>query len=101
MDKYGEVVPVKLFIAGCTDRVGDAGHNKALSTARAQAIAKWLRKNGYVQPIYYYGFGEGLPAVPTADGVEEVANRRVLYIVAANPPPSSSGIPSVNWKELK
>ena len=26
--KYGSVVPVKLYIAGCTDTVGDGAHNK-------------------------------------------------------------------------
>ena len=31
--KYGSVVPVKLYIAGCTDTVGDGGHNKSRPTS--------------------------------------------------------------------
>jgi len=95
--KYGSVVPVKLYIAGCTDRVGDAGSNKTLSNQRAKAISDWLRGHGYDAPIYYYGFGESLLAVKTADGVEESANRRVLYIVTSDTPPD---LPSVSWRQL-
>ena len=100
LDKYGSVVPVKLYIGGCTDTVGSQDHNRDLSMARARSIAQWLRSHGYSHPIYYYGFGESLLAVKTGDGVDEVQNRRALYIVSSNPPPSSSGIPSVNWREL-
>ena len=95
LDKYGSVVPVKLYIAGCTDTVGDASHNRDLSRRRAKAIATWLRSNGYDMPIYYHGFGESLLAVRTGDGVDEGRNRRALYMVGANPPPAGSGIPSV------
>lgn len=100
LEKYGDVVPVKLYIAGCTDTVGDSGGNKELSRRRARSIAKWLRSNGYTGPIYYYGFGESLLAVSTGDNVDEVRNRRVLYMVGASPPPSGSGVPSVNWIKL-
>ncbi|HJN75448.1 MAG TPA: OmpA family protein [Myxococcota bacterium] len=100
LDKYGEVVPVKLYIAGCTDTVGDGASNRNLSSRRAKAIAKWLRSHGYSEPIYYHGFGEGLLAVPTGDGVDEQSNRRALYLVGASPPPAGSGIPAVSWQAL-
>ncbi|MCP4805486.1 MAG: OmpA family protein [Proteobacteria bacterium] len=100
LEKYGDVVPVKLYIAGCTDTVGDAGGNRDLSRRRAKSIAKWLRAHGYSEPIYYHGFGEGLLAVPTGDGVDMQANRRALYLVGAAPPPAGSGIPSVSWTAL-
>ena len=96
--KYGSVVPVKLYIAGCTDTVGDGSHNKKLSNQRAKAISDWLRGHGYDAPIYYYGFGESLQAVKTGDGVDESANRRVLYIVTSDTPPD---LPSVSWKQLQ
>ena len=67
LDKYGSVVPVKLYIGGCTDTVGDQAHNRDLSMARARAIFQWLRSHGYSHPIYYYGFGENLLAVKTGD----------------------------------
>jgi len=98
--KYGSLVPVKLYIAGCTDTVGDKASNRDLSKRRARAIARWLRAHGYSKPIYYHGFGEGLLAVPTGDQVDNAANRRALYMVGANPPPSGSGIPQVNWSPL-
>ena len=101
LDKYGSVVPVKLYIGGCTDTVGSRSSNKELSRARARSIAKWLRANGYDQPIFYYGFGEDWLAVQTKDGVNEAENRRVEYIVSTNPPPASTGVPQVTWKELK
>lgn len=100
LDLYGEVVPVKLYIAGCTDTVGDSAHNRDLSQRRAKAIATWLRRNGYDKPIFYHGFGEGLLAVNTGDGVDEARNRRALYMVGANPPPASAGVPAVRWIEL-
>jgi len=100
LDKYGEVVPVKLYIAGCTDTQGDKASNRDLSRRRARAIARWLRSHGYSKPIYYHGFGEELLAVPTGDGVDEAANRRALYMVGANPPPAGSGVPSVRWTPL-
>jgi len=100
VEKYGEIVPVKLYIAGCTDTVGDAGHNRDLSRRRAKAIAQWLRAHGYDRPIYFHGFGESLLAVRTGDGVDEARNRRVLYMVGANPPPAGSGVPRVSWSAL-
>lgn len=100
LDKYGEVVPVKLYVAGCTDTVGDAGSNRDLSRRRARAIASWLRSHGYGKPIYYHGFGESLLAVATGDEVDNQANRRALYMVGANPPPEGSGVPSVSWTPL-
>lgn len=100
LDKYGEMVPVKLYIAGCTDTVGSAAHNQDLSLRRARAIASWLRSNGYSLEVNYYGFGERFLAVSTGDGVDEPKNRRVLYLVGANPPPPSTGVPQVGWKRL-
>ncbi|MDP2307449.1 MAG: OmpA family protein [Pseudomonadota bacterium] len=100
LDKYGAIVPVKLYIAGCTDTVGDAAHNKDLSYRRAQSIAGWLRAKGYQEPIFYYGFGESLLAAQTGDGVDNPLNRRALYMVGANPPPPGSGVPGASWKPL-
>ncbi len=100
LELYGDIVPVKLYIAGCTDTVGTASSNKDLSRRRARAIARWLRSHGFTHPIYYYGFGEGLLAVQTGDGVDEIRNRRALYLVGANPPPTGSGVPGVGWIAL-
>lgn len=100
LDKYGSIVPVKLYIAGCTDTMGDAGHNLDLSQRRARAIAGWLRGHGYAKPIFYHGFGEGWLQVQTGDQVDEQANRRAVYMVGANPPPPGSGVPAGAWTPL-
>jgi outer membrane protein OmpA-like peptidoglycan-associated protein len=91
---------VKLYIAGCTDTVGDEAHNRDLSQSRARAIATWLRTHGYSKPIYYHGFGESWLSVPTGDGVDSPANRRAMYMVGANPPPAGSGVPVAAWTPL-
>ncbi len=98
--KYGSMVPVKLYIAGCTDTVGDAGHNSELSARRARSIGRWLKSHGYSGPIFTHGFGESLLAVQTGDGEDNILNRRALYLVGANPPPAGSGIPRVGWSPL-
>jgi len=98
--RYGDIVPVKLYIAGCTDTVGDAGANQGLSQRRARAIAQWLRTHGYSHPIYFYGFGETYLAVPTGDEEDNQSNRRALYYVGAVPPPPSTGVPQVPWIPL-
>ncbi len=100
IEKYGEVVPVKLYIGGCTDTVGSGGSNRDLSRRRAKTLAIWLRSHGYDRPIYYYGFGESWLARSTGDEVDEQANRRAVYMVGANPPPPSAGVPQVAWIQL-
>jgi outer membrane protein OmpA-like peptidoglycan-associated protein len=100
VEKYGDLVPVKLYIAGCTDTVGSQASNMDLSRRRARAIARWLNEHGFTYGTYYHGFGEGLQAVETGDEVEESRNRRALYLVSSNPPPAGSGIPSVGWTKL-
>ena len=100
IDKYGEVVPVKLFIGGCTDTVGNKSSNAELSRKRARAIGAWLRDHGTAIPIFYHGFGESWLATPTGDEVDNATNRRAVYMVGANPPPSSAGVPAARWSGL-
>lgn len=98
--KYGDIVDMELFVAGYTDSQGDAGSNRALSLRRARSIAGWFRERGFTRPIWIQGFGEDGQAVPTADGVDEQANRRALYILAARKPSTSHDIPRSNWQKL-
>jgi outer membrane protein OmpA-like peptidoglycan-associated protein len=100
VQKYGEVVPVKLYIGGCTDTVGSREGNARLSRERARSIGAWLRTSGLDIPVFFHGFGEGWLAVPTADGVDNVLNRRAVYMVGANPPPASAGVPRGRWSAL-
>ena len=60
----------------------------------------WLANHGVTIPIYYHGFGEDWLAEVTADGVDSEANRRAIYMVGANPPPSGAGVPPARWLRL-
>lgn len=95
--KYGALVPIKLFVGGYTDTVGDAAHNATLSRDRAKALAAWFRQRGFDGPIAYQGFGEGALAVATADSVDEARNRRAIYLLAAETPSLSSDVPRSDW----
>ncbi len=99
--KYGEFVQCKLFIAGYTDTVGDPGSNQTLSNNRARSIARYFQGKGFEFPVFYQGFGESVLAVPTGDSVDEPANRRALYILAAEQPPRSTDVPRGNWTRLQ
>lgn len=100
VEKYSQFAVVNLYVAGYTDTVGDASHNQSLSRDRAKSIAHWFQSNGFTGNIYYQGFGESVLAVPTGDGVDEAQNRRVLYVVAATQPASSTPFPKGNWTKL-
>jgi outer membrane protein OmpA-like peptidoglycan-associated protein len=68
-----------LEVDGYTDTSGDKGHNLQLSEARAHSVADALAREGVAgNRIRTRGFGETNLAVPTADGVREMQNRRVV-----------------------
>ncbi len=97
---YGDVVEIELYVGGYTDTVGTAANNQALSDRRARAIGRWFRKRGFTRPIHFQGFGESALAVATADETAEPANRRSLYVLAAQVPPVSEHLPATAWKRL-
>ena len=69
-------------VTGHADRAGPAEYNLALSLRRADAVREALAARGIAAGrIGVAGRGEAEPAVPTADGVAEPANRRVEIIV--------------------
>ncbi len=98
--KYGKLLPIKLYIAGHTDTVAAAAHNQRLSTERALAIARTFRRKGFDRPIFYRGFGEHCPKVPTPDETDEPRNRRAEYVLAAEPPPVGCDAGGGRWKRL-
>ena len=99
-EAYSQYVEVRLYIGGYTDTVGDRGDNQSLSNRRAKAIAGAFRNKGFSGAIFYQGFGEDGLAVATEDSVDEVANRRAVYILASRPPAPSSALPRAQWKSL-
>ncbi len=103
--KYGQgvggfPVPIRLYVAGYTDTVGSKSSNQQLSTRRARSIAAWFRRHGFERPIYVQGFGETGLIRPTADEVDDAANRRALYLLSAWHPGQSLLIPADHWKLL-
>lgn len=100
LDKYGSVVDIELFVAGYTDTVGTADSNQGLSERRARSIAGWFRARGFSGPIWYQGFGEDVLAVPTPDETDQLANRRALYVLAAQVPQAPE-LPRDDWKRLQ
>lgn len=93
--------PVALYIAGHTDTVGGDAYNLKLSTARAQAIGRYMRGRGLRIPIFFEGFGERSLAVATPDERAEPRNRRVDYILALEPPTLGGADGFVpQWKRL-
>jgi len=101
INKYGKALQLKLYIAGYTDTVGNPSSNLVLSEKRARAIAKSFHKLGLKIPIYYQGFGESVLKKNTKDEVNEVMNRRAIYVLSSQSPGISKTIPKSNWKRAK
>jgi OOP family OmpA-OmpF porin len=67
---------------GHADRSGSEDYNMALSLRRADSVREALIAGGVsADTITVAGRGESEPAVPTADGVKEQANRRVVIVL--------------------
>lgn len=85
--KIGDVltaVPQRasLKVYGHTDSVGDDAHNRALSLARAKAVAALVRRARPDLTLDVRGFGESRPVEPNTRGGKDnpegrAANRRV------------------------
>lgn len=73
---------VNISATGHADLSGSEDYNLALSLRRADAVREALIAGGVpAEAITVAGRGESEPAVPTADGVKEQANRRVEIIL--------------------
>lgn len=103
LDRVNEAVHAnltpQLYIVGYTDTVGNAGKNQKLSLGRAKAIAKYFYDQGFWAEIYYAGMGERGLRVETDDNVDEVRNRRALYLIAFQRPGAGGQIPG-SWTKL-
>jgi hypothetical protein len=86
LGKHTDLGLLTLYILGHTDTVGTPEHNFTLSQRRARAIGAWFKQHGIQVAIAYEGVGEMAPRVRTADEVDEPQNRRVDYVIAAEPP---------------
>jgi outer membrane protein OmpA-like peptidoglycan-associated protein len=69
-------------VIGHTDTVGSGEDNDVLSMRRAEEVLTWLASQGLDRSIMSaVGRGERELRVPTADNVDNAANRRVEVIV--------------------
>jgi len=101
LDKHRDVGPIKLFIVGHTDTVGQSAYNLKLSQARAQSIATWFRRRGLRIPVYFEGLGEQSLLVATPDETDERRNRRVEYILGVESPPIKAVGFRPSWKSVR
>jgi hypothetical protein len=97
----GFEVPMALYLAGFTDTVGNRVSNQQLSEKRAKSLGTWFIANGFQGHVHYQGFGEQALAVQTQDETPEPANRRAMYIIAAEAPKVSEALPGKNWRQLR
>lgn len=103
LDRVNEAVnanlTVQLYIVGYTDTVGNGAKNQTLSNSRAKSIAKYFYEQGFWSEIYFAGMGERGLRVKTDDNVDEVRNRRALYLIAFQKPGAGGQIPG-RWTKL-
>jgi MYXO-CTERM domain-containing protein len=103
LDRVNEAVGAqltpRLYIVGYTDTVGNPAYNEKLSRMRAKAIAEYFRDHGFWAAIYYNGMGERGLRVETGDNVDEVRNRRALYLIGVQDPAAGGQIPA-RWTKL-
>ncbi|WP_170920964.1 OmpA family protein [Enhydrobacter aerosaccus] len=81
-DAYKTKGNARITATGHTDRSGPESYNMALSLRRANAVKDALVRDGVpATAISVVGKGEADPLVPTADGVREPQNRRVVIVL--------------------
>ena len=72
----------RIVIVGHADRSGPESYNLRLSLRRADAVRAALAQRGVAtERTSVTALGESEPAVPTADGVREPRNRRVVVTI--------------------
>ena len=73
----------RVDLTGHADRSGEVPYNQNLSMDRARAVAAAMKSAGIEESVVSLaGMGENMPAVPTADGVRDHRNRRVVIQIA-------------------
>lgn len=77
--------PRQVRILGFTDSKGDAAANKSVATARADSVARMLKKAGINVPLVVEGKGEEGGPHQIPDGVSEPLNRCVGIIAVGVP----------------
>ena len=73
---------VYLEIQGHTDATGDAGYNEELGQARAEAVRRFLSRDGIaLNRMATISYGEEAPVAPNDTAEGRAQNRRVAIVV--------------------
>ena len=72
---------MKVMVQGHTDNVGTDAHNQQLSTARAEAVRRWLEAQGIAAArLSSQGFGKTAPVADNGTDTGRARNRRVELV---------------------
>ena len=94
-DEYKRTGAAQIAVTGYADKAGRPAYNQRLSERRAEAVRRELERLGVPSSaVQVAAEGENDPAVPTADGVPEARNRRVV-IAMPQPEPTPAPPPAV------
>ena len=87
-DEYKRTGAAQINVTGHADKAGRPAYNQRLSERRAEAVRRELERLGVpASAVQLAAEGENDPAVPTADGVPEARNRRVVIAMPQPAPP--------------
>ena len=112
-DEYKRTGAAQITVTGYADKAGRPAYNQRLSERRAEAVRRELERLGVpTSAVQLAAEGENDPAVPTADGVPEARNRRVVIampqpapppappaVAAETPPPPVGAAPAAHGAE--
>ena len=89
-DEYKRTGAAQINVTGYADKAGRPAYNQRLSERRAEAVRRELERLGVpASAVQLAAEGENDPAVPTADGVPEARNRRVVIAMPQPAPPQA------------
>lgn len=78
----GDNRSVYMEIQGHTDSVGSADRNRALGLKRAEAVRRFLNRQGVaMNRMASISYGEEAPVASNADEAGRAANRRVVIVI--------------------
>src|SRR3954454_12204748 len=89
-DEYKRTGGAQITVTGYADKAGRPAYNQRLSERRPEAVRHELERLGIpASAVQLAAEGENDPAVPTADGVPEARNRRVVIAMPQPAPPQA------------
>jgi outer membrane protein OmpA-like peptidoglycan-associated protein len=72
---------LQIEVSGHTDNVGDDAYNVRLSQQRSDAVANYLKENGFSDRVKSKGYGKSKPIVSNDNDKNRAINRRVEFTI--------------------